>query len=186
MHSFDLSTANSALLVVDVQERFVPTIPAIAPGGECLRNCAQLMTAAKLLGVPTVITEQYPKGLGTTVPQLQAINARADRFAKTHFSCMEDTAIAERVEALSRNHVVLCGIETHVCVLSTASDLLRRGYWVVVAADAVASRKDESRTTALAAVRDMGGLVLPTESIVFRWQRQAGVGCFKELIALIK
>jgi nicotinamidase-related amidase len=186
MTRFELSAADSALLLIDVQERFVPVIPAVAedqPVGKVLK---QLLTGAQLLGVPTIISEQYPKGLGTTLPYLSSAAPGAERLAKMHFSCGEDPALRARLDALHRTHVVLCGIETHVCVLHTAADLLAQGRGVVVVADAVASRKDQHRDLALQALRDLGALLLPAESVLMRWTRVAGTPVFRQISALIK
>ncbi|HYE06494.1 MAG TPA: isochorismatase family protein [Planctomycetota bacterium] len=183
---FSLTASNSALLVIDVQERFQPSIPAIAPDQPCGRNCRILIEAARLLQVPVALSEQYVRGLGPTLPHLIAAAGDAPRLEKTHFSCGDDAALAAHIAGLGRGHVVLAGIEAHVCVLATVADLLARGLRVIVAGDAVASRRDESRVMALDAMRDLGALVVPTESIVFRWQRQSGVGCFKQVAALVK
>jgi nicotinamidase-related amidase len=186
MVSFELTASDSVLLVVDVQERFLAPIPAIGPEQECGRNCRILLTAAGMLNVPSVISEQYPKGLGATLPHVLSANPQARRFEKTHFSCGGDQALSDHFASLKRSHVVICGIEAHVCVLSTAADLLHQGHYVVVASDAVASRSERNRDHALAAMRDLGALAVPTEGIIFRWQRQAGVGCFKALSTLVK
>ncbi|MBA3847550.1 MAG: isochorismatase family protein [Planctomycetes bacterium] len=183
---FSLTVTNSALLIVDVQERFQPAIPAIAPDQPCGRNCRILIEAARLLQVPVTLSEQYVKGLGPTLLHLTTAAGDAPRLEKTHFSCGDDPALAAHLAGLGRSHVVLAGIEAHVCVLATVADLLARGVRVVVAGDAVASRRDDNRLMALDAMRDLGALVVPTESILFRWQRQAGVGCFKQIAALVK
>lgn len=186
MPGFDLDAANSALLVIDVQERFLPAIPAIAPDQTVGRNCGILLAAARLLAVPTIVSEQYPKGLGSTLPHLVAAHPNAQRLAKTHFSCAGDPQMLATIDRLSRRHLVLCGIEAHVCVLASAADLIARGFQVTVAGDAIASREPASRDLAIGALRDLGTLVVPSESVVLRWQRQAGVGCFKQLSALIR
>ena len=183
---FDLLPATSSLLLIDMQERFVPAIPAIAEDRPVGRACRQLLTAARLLGVPTTISEQYPKGLGPTLPWLLAANPEAARFEKLHFSCADDPRLGAHLDALHRPEIVLCGIETHVCVLHTAADLLAQGRVVVVAADAVASRSEAHRDQALAALRDLGALLLPVESIAMRWTRVAGTALFKQVSALIK
>jgi nicotinamidase-related amidase len=183
---FDLTPLSSSLLLIDVQERFAPVIPVIAEDQPVGRACKQLMTAAKLLGVPTTISEQYPKGLGPTLPYLVAANPEAARLEKMHFSCGDDPTLRAHLDALHRPEVVICGIETHVCVLHTSADLLAQGKSVVIAADAVGSRKDANRDFALAALRDLGALLLPVESIVMRWTRVAGTPVFKQISALIK
>jgi len=186
VRGFDLTPANSGLLLIDMQERFLPAIPHMAEDRPCGRNCRILLTAAQLLGVPTTISEQYPQGLGATVGFLAAANPAAVRMAKMHFSCCDDHALQAHLERSARPHLVLCGIEAQVCVLTTAADLISRGIMVVVAGDAVASRNPEHVPMALAAARDLGALVVPTESIVMRWQRQAGSGHFKALAQLIR
>ena len=172
--------------MIDVQERFLPAIPAIAADHPVGRNCGILLAAARLLTVPTIISEQYPARLGPTLPHLVAAHPDAQRLAKTHFSCAGDLQMQEAIDHLERKHIVLCGIEAHVCVLATAADLITRGFRVVVAGDAIASRDPNSRDLAIGALRDLGALVVPSESVVLRWQRQAGVGCFKQLSALIR
>ncbi|MBA2480532.1 MAG: isochorismatase family protein [Planctomycetes bacterium] len=186
MPSFDIHPANSALVLIDMQERFLPVIPAMAADQGCGRNCRILLEVASLLGIPTTITEQYPKGLGTTLPYLVQANATATLLEKMHFSCADDAPLRAHLEGLGRRLVVLCGVETHVCVLHTAADLLARGTQVIVAADAVASRKDLHRDLALTALRDLGALLVPTESIAMRWQRVAGTPAFKAISGLIK
>ncbi len=186
MPTFDLTPANCLLLVIDVQERFQAAIPGIAADQPTGRNCRILLSAAKLLGVPAIISEQVPDKLGPSLPHLIEADPSAPRLAKTAFSSWGDDAQRARIEAAHRSRIILCGIEAHVCVLATVADLIAAGRDVVVAGDAVASRLEASRDAALAAARDLGALVVPTESIVFRWQRQAGVGQFREISRLVK
>jgi nicotinamidase-related amidase len=186
MPAFDLTVANTALLMIDMQERFLPAIPAIAQDQPCGRNCRMLLSAARLLGVPALISEQYPKGLGPTLPWLVEAYPEAERIAKMHFSCSDDPTLQARLDRQARPRLVLCGIEAQVCVLTTAADLVARGYSVVIAGDAVASRNPAHVPMALDAARDLGALVVPAETIAMRLQREAGVGCFKALTQLIK
>jgi nicotinamidase-related amidase len=186
MPSFDLTPATTSLLVIDLQERFLAAIPAIAQDQPCGRNCRMLLAAARLLGVPATISEQYPKGLGATLPWLVEAYPEATRLAKMHFSCAGDSALQAHLDRLARPRVVLCGIEAQVCVLHTAADLVARGYSVVIAGDAVASRNPAHVPMALDAARDLGVLVVPAEAVAMRLQREAGVGCFKALTQLIK
>lgn len=176
----------SLLLVIDVQERFLPAIPGIAADQPVGRRIRQLIAGAALFPVPLLFTEQYPKGLGPTLSDLRALAPDAPCLPKVAFSAVEDPAIAEQVARVAATTVVLCGIEAHVCVLATAADLLQRGHQVIIAGDAVASRHEASCALALSAARDLGALVLPTESILFRWQRVAGTTRFKELSGLVR
>lgn len=184
MDRFDLTTANASLLLIDLQDRFQSVIPAIAPDQPIGRQARILRDGATLLNLPITISEQYPKGLGATLPHL--VTPGAAVFPKTHFSCVEDPALKEHLADSQRTHVIIAGIEAHVCVLGTVADLIASGRWVVVAADAVASRDPTHAAWALEAMRSLGALTLPVESILFRLQRQAGVGAFKPLSALVR
>jgi nicotinamidase-related amidase len=186
MTTFTCTPADTALLMIDLQERFLPAIPDMAADKPCGRNSVILATAARTLGLPVVISEQYPKGLGHTLPWIAEAAAGAAIVEKTAFSCCDESELCLHLDRLSRRTVVLCGVEAHVCVLSSAADLVARGFTVLVAADAVASRRTESRDQALAAMRDLGALVLPTESILFRLLRRAGTPEFKAISALVK
>lgn len=183
---FSPTCADTTILLIDVQERFLPAIPGIAADQDCGRACGILLAGATLLNVPVTISEQYAQGLGPTLPHLLAAAPGATRFDKTHFSCAEDARVAGHLARQNRRYVVVAGIEAHVCVLATVTDLLAAGHAVIIAADAVASRRTANRDAALIAMRDLGALALPTESILFRLQRQAGVGCFKALSALVR
>jgi nicotinamidase-related amidase len=182
----NLTPADSALLLIDVQERFQSAIPAIAPDQPVGRACRILVEGARSVGVPVLASEQYPKGLGPTLPHLVEALGGLPRQAKTHFSCCGDPAIAATIAAAQRSWWILCGVEAHVCVLATAADLLGQGRQVVVVGDAVASRRDDCRTMALQAVRDLGGLVLPAETVLFRWLRAAQGDAFKRISALVR
>ena len=186
MDRFDLTRTNSSALLIDMQERFLPVIPDIAPDLPCGKAVMQLVKGLSLLEIPSLITEQYPKGLGPTLSHLLAQAPLARVASKTHFSCLDDPELKQRFTDDQRTHVIVAGIEAHVCVLASVSDLISSGKWVVVASDAVASRNPLHCSQALQAMRDLGALVLPTESILFRLQRQAGVGVFKQLSALVK
>ncbi|MBA3686931.1 MAG: isochorismatase family protein, partial [Planctomycetes bacterium] len=141
MPTFAITPANASVLLIDVQERFVPSIPGIAPDQPCGRACRVLLEGATLLGVPVTISEQYPKGLGATLPQVLAAAPSASRLEKSHFSCGDDPGLSLHLDRLGREAVIIAGIEAHVCVLATVADLRARGRTVIVAADAVASRR---------------------------------------------
>jgi len=184
--TFSPIPADTSVLLIDMQERFLPAIPGIAADHDCGRNARILLEGAVLLGVPVTISEQYVKGLGPTLAHLLAAAPSATRLEKTHFSCGDDPGLSGHLARQNRRHVVVAGIEAHVCVLATVADLLAAGHVVIVAADAVASRREANRDRALAAMRDLGALAVPTESILFRLQRQAGIGAFKAISALVR
>jgi nicotinamidase-related amidase len=178
-----LARDKSCLLVVDVQERLAPAMSDPAP---VLRNAAILMKAAGRLDVPMVVSEQYPKGLGTTVPELKALAPEDSVLSKLSFSCAGDPGLRLRFDSLARPQIVVCGMEAHVCVLQSALGLKEAGYTPFVVADAIASRVDASRETALARMRAAGIDVVTTEMVVFEWLGRAGTDEFREVSRLIR
>jgi nicotinamidase-related amidase len=173
----------SCLLVVDVQERLAP---AMAEREAAVRNCAILMKAAARLGVPVVVSEQYPQGLGPTIPELKALAPAEAFLAKTSFSCAGDPGLAARLRALGRKQIVIAGMEAHVCVLQSALGLAQAGYDCFVAADATASRAPANKEAALARLREDGVRVVTTEMAVFEWLGRAATDELREVSRLIK
>jgi nicotinamidase-related amidase len=181
-----LDRSRSQLLVVDVQDRL---LPAMHEGARMAARCAILMQAATRLNVPVTISEQYRKGLGASIPALDAVKGEAVVLEKMHFSCAADAAINARVRGLAsdgRSQLVVCGIESHVCVLQSALGFRDMGLAVFVVGDAVTSRTPESVETAKARFAANGVTVLTTEMAMFEWLHVSGTPEFKELSKLIK
>jgi len=170
-------SAGSTLVLIDVQER----LAAVMPDRESvLRSAGILLEAASRLKVPVVVTEQYPKGLGPTVPELAAnLPSDATRVEKTAFSACGAMPIG-------RTQVVLAGMEAHVCVLQTALELAAAGREVFVVADAVCSRTQANYINALSRMHAAGVVVTNTESVVFEWLRDAAHEHFRALSKLIR
>jgi nicotinamidase-related amidase len=185
-HPMSLARQGTALVIVDVQERLFPAMDA-DHREEVARNLKVLSTAARRLGVPTLVTEQYPKGLGHTLPELRtALGPEVEPIAKVAFSCCGAEGFSARLDALGARTVVLAGIEAHVCVLMSALDLLARGCAVHVAADAVTSRTQANWRLATDLLRQAGAVVTSTETVLFQWLGQANTDEFRELAALIR
>lgn len=181
-----LERSRSQLLVVDVQERFMSVVHEAQ---RMVDRCAILMQAAQKLDIPITITEQYRKGLGPTTARLNDIKGDAPTMEKAHFSCANDPKITERVRGMTsegRSQVVVCGIESHVCVLQSALGFKSAGLDIFVVADAVSSRHPESIAVATDRMRDAGVGVINTEMAVFEWLHVAGTDEFKEVSKLIK
>jgi len=174
-----MSAADTALVVVDVQERLVP---AIAGHERVVWNVRRLIDGAKILGLPVVATEQYPQGLGGTVAEL------ADRLgevaSKLTFSCAGCPEIFEGLKARGAHKLLVCGLETHVCVQQTVLDLLAEGWTVYVAVDGVGSRYEVDHRTALGRMDSSGATLTTTEAALFEWCRVAGTAEFKEISRL--
>lgn len=187
-----LSRSRAALFVIDIQERLLPAMPADALA-EVLRNTNILITAAHRLGLPIVISQQYPRGLGATQPGIVDAIAAAEasgtpvhRFDKLAFSAAADPAFAALAPKLGRDQWIVCGMETHVCVYQTARDLVARGSSVYVCADAVCSRTPRNYDIGLGLMERAGAVIASTEACVFDLLGQAGSDEFKALSKVIK
>jgi nicotinamidase-related amidase len=178
-----IESDRSCLLIVDVQERLVPVM---FDPRRVYHGCALLMRAAARLGVPVVISEQYPKGLGHTAGELLALAPAEAVMEKLHFSCAHDPAILARLQGFDRPRVVLAGIESHICVLQSALGLKAAGFEPVVVADACASRAEINYQTAMARLAANGIEIVTVEMVIFEWLHRAGTPEFKELSALVK
>ncbi len=178
-----LDARQSVLFIVDIQTRLAP---AIADADAVIARTLILLAAAARLGVPVVVSEQYPQGLGPTDARLLPLPEGAAIMPKTSFSAQADPAIAAHVAQLDRHQIVLAGMETHVCVLQTALGLKTAGYAVGVAADAVGSRHPERKQRGLERMRDAGIAMVDSEMVVFEWLADAGSQAFKELSRLIR
>jgi nicotinamidase-related amidase len=179
-----LDRKNAVVVVVDVQEKLLPAMPQDRLS-RLFKYAKAMVVAAKELGVPVLATEQYPKGLGATAPQLREILPEPP-LVKMHFSCGADEAFSKRLAATGRKQVVLLGMETHVCVFQTARDLVEQGYDVWVCADAVTSRSDEHRESGLELIRASGAQVHNVESVIFDLLHAAGTEEFKKVAPLVR
>ncbi len=178
-----ISSEKTCLLIVDIQTRLVP---AMHTGDMVVANAGILVTAARRLGIPILVSEQYPRGLGPTVPELSELVFADDIVEKVEFSCLDNAAYRESLMERDRRHMIVAGIEAHVCVLQTVLDLLEGGYDTAVVADAVSSRAAESQRIALDRMARAGAEVVTTEMVVFEWLKKSGTPEFKEISALIR
>jgi len=178
-----LEAGKSVLCVIDVQKRLAP---ATAEPERVIAKCALLMEAAAKLGVPMLISEQYPKGLGPTVDALGKLAPEGSIFPKLHFSCADDPDFRARLDGLGRTQAVLTGMEAHVCVLQTALGARNAGYQVAVVADAVSSRDPANKAAALQRLAANGVEIATAEMVVFEWLKAAGTDAFRALSPLIR
>jgi nicotinamidase-related amidase len=174
-----LDRKRAALVVVDVQEGFRPVIDGFE---ELTRQAAILVQGAHVLGMPVVVTEQYPKGLGPTVPEVAEHLDGAEPLAKTVFSAPE----ADGFDLHGRDQALVCGIEAHICVMQSVLDLRERGVEVDVAADAVSSRTAANRAIGLERMRESGAGVTSVETALFELLGRAGTDEFKQIQGLVK
>jgi nicotinamidase-related amidase len=176
-----MSPGDTVLLVVDVQAKLMPMI---AGASRILWNLRRLVDGAEALGVSVLATEQYPQGLGATVPELAA--RLGEIPAKNTFSCAGCQPFADRLIASGASKVLVSGIEAHVCVQQTVLDLLASGYRVFVPVDAVGSRYPIDFDTGLRRMESAGATLTTTESALFEWCQQSGTPAFKKVSALVR
>lgn len=185
MKRFHINREDSLLLMIDIQERlFVAMEERIQ---EMLKkNSAILLKTAGEFNIPIVITEQYRKGLGTTIPALSSLCGDSPNLEKLFFNCMKDDTIKDAVIKSGKKIIILTGIESHICVFQTALTLLEMNYTVIVASDGVASRRKHDWKTAMKALTTAGALIYPAETIAFMLIEKAGTPEFKALSPLFK
>ncbi|KAF0310048.1 Isochorismatase domain-containing protein 1 [Amphibalanus amphitrite] len=172
---------SSVFFLCDVQEKFQPVIIHF---DNIVQTCCKLLSAGKILEVPLLVTEQYPKGLGKTVPALDVAHARVVA-EKTRFSMLVPEVDAV-LEKLAPKVVVIMGVEAHVCVEQTATELVQRGYTVHIVADGVSSRSQEDRLLALQRLRQIGCFISTSESIIFKLLGDKNHPKFAEVRGLVK
>jgi nicotinamidase-related amidase len=173
----------TAGLVIDIQEKLFPFIS----GNELLaRNSAILIQGLKALQIPMIVTEQYTRGLGLTIQPLQPLLQEYGILEKLTFSCCDDQAFMERLNSLGKKFIVITGIESHVCVLQTAIDLLERNYIPVIVEDCVSSRNLNDKHLAIYRLRKEGAVITTYESVLFELLRYSGSEEFKSISRLVK
>ncbi len=172
----------TAFVLIDIQEKFRPAIHRL---DEVISNAKILVRSSQILDIPLIVTEQYPKGLGKTVGEIE-IPANVPLIEKLHFSCFGNNEFAEKVKKLGVSSLVLFGIETHVCLLKTALDGLERGLEIYMVADAMSSRTQENKSIALERMRQSGAFIVSTEMLLFQLLEYSGTDEFKAISKLIK
>lgn len=186
-HLDRLDPLRSAVVVVDVQEKLAPAMTAEALSS-VVRAATILVEAARVTGAHVLATEQYPKGLGPTIPDVASLLATAGTapIEKVAFSALGEPAFFRALRRLGVRDVVVLGMETHICVFQTARDLRALGYGVHVPFDGVASRRDDHRDVGLDLCRGVGASVTTAETIAFDWLRRAGTDAFKVVSKLVR
>lgn len=173
----------TALVVIDIQEKFHQVIHqmdrVIAGTGRLVKFCQELE-------IPILVTEHYSKGLGVSVAEIQDLFSPHQAIEKIHFSCGGSEAFNQALAATGRDQIILCGIETHVCIYQTACDLMREGKQVAVAVEAVSSCSKANSKLGLKCLRNIGAQTLGVQMLMFEILREAGTPEFKKVAALLK
>lgn len=174
---------DSLLLVVDVQARLAP---AIFDSEAAVANNVRLLAGAQQLGIPSFASEQYVRGLGSSVAEIRNAGSATHFFEKMHFSCTGEPGVVYMLRATGRRQIILTGMEAHVCVLQTAFGLVDAGFAVFLVADATSSRAPENRSAAIERMRAGGVHIVTTEMVLFEWLEKAGTDEFRAALPLIK
>ena len=183
LDNYILNREDAVLLIVDIQEKLAAVMK---DRDEVVRNNLHLIELAKMLGMSVMVTEQYPKGLGTTVPEIRDALPRYQPIEKMTFDCCGQPAFLGTLKSHAKKTVILTGMETHICVLQTCLGLLQGGINVHVVQDAVCSRTGENWNTGIEFMRDAGAVVTCTETVLFQLLKEAGTEEFKAISKRIK
>ncbi len=180
-----LDADQCALIVIDIQQKL---LPPIFEKERLIKNSQILIRLAGILQIPTLLTTQYAKGLGPTVPEISSLAPDYPPIDKQMFSCFGSDVFCSLLKRLpgTRTTVLLCGMETHICVMQTALAALREGYLVHVASDAVSSRAEWNWKVGLERMRDAGAIISSTEMMLYELLRSSGAPAFKELLPYLK
>jgi nicotinamidase-related amidase len=181
--NFFLDSHDSVLLIIDIQDRLAAVMKE---KDKVVKNNVLLIELSKMLKIPVVVTEQYPKGLGRTVPEIRAVLSEYRPAEKMTFNCCGEPVFLSEIRKHGRKRVVVTGMETHICVLQTTTGLLREGFIPHVVQDAMCSRTKENWKTGTELMRDAGAVVTCTETVLFQLLKVAGTEEFKAVSRMIK
>jgi len=170
-------------VVIDIQSRLYPIIQG---NEEITRNNRILIRGLQVLNIPIVVTQQYTKGLGETIPEIAEVLGEYEHIEKMAFSCCDEPRFNEDLALASKMYVIVTGIEAHVCVMQTVNDLIGQGYIPVVVEDCIGSRKPNDKQIAVERMRQAGAIITTYESILFELLKYSGTPEFKEISKLVK
>jgi nicotinamidase-related amidase len=178
-----LSRENTGLVVVDVQTKLMSVMEQKK---RVVDNLKKLIHLSKLFNIPVILTEQYPRMLGSTLSEIKEAFPVYNPIQKMHFNCCAFSPFNERLKSTGLINLILTGVETHICIFQTCLSLLERGYVVHVPQDAVDSRTDENRQVGIRLMEKAGAVITSTETVIFQILEKAGTKEFKEMLKLVK
>jgi nicotinamidase-related amidase len=178
-----LTISDSVLLVIDVQEKL---FHVMYQQEQLADNLQRLIKGIQVLEVPVLVTEQYPQGLGSTIPEIAQLLTAVKPYPKVNFSCCGDEAFLQAFKRLGRKQVLIAGIESHICVYQTAADLIAAGYEVYVVSDAVSARTEQNKDTGIKMMLQSGAKLTSTEAALFELLKVAKGDKFKAISQIVK
>lgn len=178
-----ISRDNTAFVAIDFQEKLMPAMS----GTELLEELAvRLVKGMSVLNIPTVVTQQYTKGLGATVPSIAEALGTFSHIEKNTFSCMANEDFVSRIKELGKENIVVCGIEAHICVQQTVLELMDAGYNVYLVVDCISSRSEEDKLWSITRMGEAGAVITTYEAVLYELLRDSKAEGFKEISAIVK
>lgn len=178
-----LTRDDTAFVMIDFQERLMP---AISNNDRLESQTVKLVKGMKVLGIPIVVTQQYTKGIGETIPSIAEALGDFQHIEKNSFSCMANEEFAARIKELNKKNIVVCGIEAHICVQQTVLQLMEQGYNVYLVADCVSSRSEEDKLWSITRMGEAGAVITTYESVLYELLRDSKADGFKAISAIVK
>ena len=178
-----LDRQKTGLLVVDVQEKLMPVM---VRKQRVIDNIIKLLQLSKIFALPVIFTEQYPKWLGPSIPEIKEHLINDEPIIKYHFNCCDVDGFNDRLDSCGFENLIVTGVESHICVFQTCVSILNRGYQVHVPQDAVDSRTDENWRVGLELMKKAGAFITSTETVFYQILKKAGTKEFKEMLKIIK
>lgn len=179
-----LNTESSLLLIIDIQEKL---LKAQFNKERVAENASVLAEAAKILDIPVIVSEQYPQGLGSTIPEIkEKLAENTDFFEKTSFNCCLESGFIDLIRKYGKKQIMVCGMESHICVHQTVHNLVSEGYEVFLIQDAISSRKEENCKTGIERMINYGAIPTCTEMVLFELIKCAKHQKFKDIQNLVK
>jgi nicotinamidase-related amidase len=182
-HPSILTRKNTALVIVDIQEKL---LPYVIDKEKVVENVQMLIKFADIMSIPIILTEHYPKGLGTTVPEIANVLKDYAPLEKVIFSCCGAKGFTSRLKELGVSRIMIAGIESHICVEQTTLDVMHAGFEVHVIADAISSRTKENKKIGIKKMRQFGAVISSTEMAMYEIMERADTKEFKEVLKLVK
>lgn len=178
-----LEKTNTGLVIIDVQEKLMPVV---GQRERIVGNIKKLLLLSKLFHLPVILTEQYPKWLGATLPDIMGSLTYYNPIPKIHFNCCDVEAFNEQLSSKELKNIIVTGVESHICVFQTCVSLLNSGYHIHIPQDAVGSRTDENWRVGLELSNKAGAFITSTESVIYQILKKAGTKEFKQMLKVVK
>ncbi len=178
-----LTREDTAFVAIDFQEKLMPAMSGME---ELEDKSVRLIKGMKALGIPTIVTQQYTKGLGETIPSIAEALGDFEHVEKNTFGCMANEEFASKIKELGRKNIVVCGIEAHICVQQTVLQLMEEGYNVYLPADCVSSRSENDKLWSITRMGEAGAVITTYEAVLYEILRDSKAEGFKEISAIVK